>query len=469
MTHVPSSQPPSDAVRGNNPQAEQIGDEARVATRAIAVALALCFVHSGAIAASPETLACESLDPARRFDLLGTPQREIPDLGNAVANRIDAQLARGACRATADAGVDALLAAAARDPVANYLDARRDLLDGRREVAERKLQAVLVRRPGFAPAQVLLAQALLEREQRAQARILLETAQAAAPGGLRAAFLRLRLDALEKPKGPGVGQLSRLLRDPGLTPELRELAGDTLLYARALDFGEKEAALREMLRFDSQTPIWNKRLKLGRFLAEDATKSAAARDVLQLVLDASVPASAKADARVLIAETWLLDAAAIDPRPSTGNASEVANAKTAMGGNLLPVAKRIRQWHTLAPLEPFVAGIVDPDVRDGAGQTALCRATHALDAAAVAAALDAGAAVDGDCAGATGLAYVVRAGPGDFPRKRAVVAVLLAHGADPDPRLYRGASYTARSFCADNFPDCQRELLPLLDAAKASH
>ncbi len=441
---------------------------ARSAPAAIALALLLLAVDARAATNATPAPSCESLDPARRVEFLGTPRREVPDLGSAATSRLDAQLARGACRATANAGVDALLAANADDPVASYLDARRDLLDARREVAERKLQAVLSRNAGFAPAQVLLAQALLEREQRSQARALLDAADAAAPGDLRAAFLRLRLDALDAPKGPGVGQLSQVLRDPGMTPELREMAGETLLYARALEFGEKEAALREALRFESQTPLWSKRLKLGRFLAEDANKPAAAREVLQQVLDSAAPAPAKDDARVLVAETWLLDAAALDPRPGARNASQVANARAAVGGNLLPVAKRIGQWHNLAQLEPFVAGVADPDVRDGAGQTALCRATHALDAIAVAAALVAGAAVDGDCAGATALAYVVRAGPGDWARKRAVVQVLLAHHANPDPGLYPGASYTARSFCADNFPDCQRELLPLLDAARAA-
>ena len=441
---------------------------ARFAPVAIAIVVLFHPADSRAAAAIEAAPSCAALDPARGVDLLGVPRREVPELGTASANHLDAQLARGACRATANAGVDALLAVNPDDPVANYLDARRDLLDGRREVAERKLQAVLARRPAFAPAQVLMAQALLEREQRTQARHVLDAAGPSATGDLRGAFLRLRLDALDAPKGPGVGQLSRLLRDPAMTPELREMAGETLLYARALEFGEKEAALREMLRFESQTPLWSKRLKLGRFLAEDANKPAAARDALQQVLDSAAPATAKDDARVLVAETWLLDAAAIDPQPGVRNASQVAKGKAAVGGNLLPVAKRIRQWHNLAQLEPFVAGVADPDVRDRAGLTALCRATHVLDAAAVAVALEAGAAVDGDCAGATALAYVVRAGPGDFARKRAVVQVLLAHGADPEPKLYPGASYTARSFCADNFPDCQRELLPLLDAARAS-
>jgi hypothetical protein len=436
----------------------------RSATLAIALALLVCCPKTQASVAMPSN--CGALDPARQVDFLGSPRREAATLGNAGAERLDAQLARGACRAAANAGVDALLGADPDDPVANYLDARRDLLDGRREVAERKLQAVLVRRPGFAAAQVLLAQALLEREQRSQARTLLRSAQASAPGDLRAAFLRLRLDALDAPKGPLLDQVSRALRDPALSPELRELAGETLLYARALEFDQKEAALREMLRFDSQTPGWNKRLKLGRFLAEDAMKTAPAREVLAQVLAGDAPATARDDARVLVAETWLLDAAAIDPQPGPRNAAQVAEAKAAVRGDMLPVAKRVRQWHNLARLEPFVTGTSDPDLRDAQSRTALCRATQALDAAAVSAALDAGAAVDGECAGATALAYLVRAGPGEFARKRAVLQVLLAHGADPDPKLYPGASYTARSFCADNFPDCQRELLPLLDAAR---
>ncbi len=434
-----------------------------------ALAIALVFALPASAFAATANSDCGALGPARQVSLLGTPLRESPQLGSPAANRIDAQLGRGACRSAANAGLDALLAAGPDDPVSNTLDAHRDLLDGHRELAERKLRAALARRPDFAPAQVLLAQALLDREQRSQARRLLDAADASAPGDLRTAFLRLRLDTMDAPKGDGVGKLTRVLRDDGMTPELREIAGDTLLVARALEFGEKEAALREALTFDSQTPQWGKRLKLGRFLAEDSGKAAAAREVLQQVLDSDAPSAAHDDARVLLAETWLLDAVAIDPQPTQRNATQVARAREVMGGNMLPLAKRIGEWHNLVPLRPFVAGIKDPDARDGQGLTALCRATHAMDAAGVRSALDAGAAVDGQCAGASSLAYVVRAGPGDFARKREVVEVLLAHGADPDPRLYPGASYTARSFCADNFPECQRELLPLLDRAMAAH
>ncbi len=433
-----------------------------------ALGIALVFALPVSAFAATANSDCAALGPARQVSLLGTPLRESPELGSPAANRAEAQLGRGACRSAANAEIEALLAAGPDDPVANTLDAHRDLLDGRRELAERKLRAALSRRPDFAPAHVLLAQAMLDREQRSEARRLLDAADATAPGDLRTAFLRLRLDTMDAPKGEGVGKVTRVLRDHGMTPELREMASETLLVARAQEFGEKEAALREALTFDSQTPLWSKRLKLGRFLAEDSGKPAPAREVLQQVLDSEAPAAANDDARVLLAETWLLDAAAIDPQPTQRNAAEVARAREAMGGHMLPLAKRIRQWHNLVPLRPFVAGIEDPDVRDDKGLTALCRATHAMDAAAVGAALDAGAAVDGQCAGATSLAFVVRAGPGDFVRKRAVVEVLLAHGADPDPTLYPGASYTARSFCADNFPECQRELLPLLDRAMAA-
>jgi hypothetical protein len=406
---------------------------------------------------------CAALGPARQASLLGISLRETPDLGDAEANRIAAQLGHGACRAAADVALDALLAAAPDAPATRYLDAHRDLLSGRNDVATRKLSALLAAHPGHRPAKVLLAQALLETEQRDEARVHL------ADGGddLRAAFLRLRLDALDTPKGEGGAKLDRILRDPAMLPELRESAANTVLYLTALDHARKEAALRELLRFESQTALWRKQVNLGRFLAEDQGKPAAAREALQPVLASAAPDEAKRDARVLIAESHLLDAVAIDRAPSERNAQHVALAKSAAGADMLALAQRIRSFHSLTPLRPFVADVSDPDVRDADGRTALCRAAQALDTAAVGAALDAGAAVDGECGGATALAFVVRAGPGDFARKRAVVEVLLARGAEPDPKLYPGATYTARRFCGDNFPDCERELLPLLDAAAA--
>jgi hypothetical protein len=423
---------------------------------------------SGASAGTdpPRAADCTSAGPAS-VTIAGA---RVPAqaLASATARRLDAQLGRSACRAGADAAIDALL----RDTPggagdAAYLDAHRDLLDGRRGDAERTLRALLATEPGAVPATILLAQALLDRERRDEARGLLD---GLAPGvaDARAAVLRLRLAALDAPKGEGPARLGQVLRDAEVPPELREMAGTTLLYATALDVGQKEAALRELLRFDSPMPPWRKHLALGRFLAEDAGKPALARAGLQAVLDGDAPASGKEEARVLLAETWLLDAAAIAPGPTAANAEAVARAGAVLGGNLLPLATRVRQFHDLSALMPFVEGVRDPEARDAQHATALCRATQALDAAAVQAALDAGAAVDGECAGATPLAFVVRAGPADFARKRAVAERLLARGADPDAPMYPGSRQTARAFCGEDVPGCARELLPLLERAQAA-
>jgi hypothetical protein len=424
---------------------------------------ALCVVATPS-AAAPAT-ACDALDPARSLQFNAGQWREQTGYADPADARIAAQLARGACRATADAALGAMLARSPESAASLALDARRDLLDGDRSVAERKLRAALARDPGFAPAKVLLAEALLGREQRVEAAALLAEADAASPHDLRNAVLRLRLDALEHPHGPGPALLVRLVRDEAMPPDLRDMAQATVLYATALDVGQKEAVLREALRFDAPTPLWRRQFALGRFLAEDAHKPAAAREPLQAVLEGAAPASGKAEARVLLAETWLHEAAAIAPTPVAANAAQVGRARVAAGTDLPALAARVRGLNDLAALVPFVADIHDPDARDAQHLTALCRATQALDAARVQVALDAGAAVDGECAGATPLAFVVRAGPGDFARKRAVATLLLARGAAPDPPLYPGSSYTARSFCADHFPDCERELLPLLDAA----
>jgi hypothetical protein len=433
---------------------------------ALPVAACLLAASPRAHAAEAATSsACARLDPARSVRLDGADLHEQSGYPDAADARVAAQFARGSCRVAADAALASRLATAPDEAATLTLDARRDLLDGDRAVAERKLRAALARAPGFAPAKALLAEALLGSEQRVEASALLADASASAPPDLRAAVLRLRLDALEQPHGAGPAKLVRLVRDEAMPPDLREMAQATVLYATALDVAQKEQVLREALRFDAPTPLWQRQLALGRFLAEDAHKAAPAREVLQAVLDGNAPAGGQAEARVLLAETWLHEAAAIAPQPGPENAAQVARARAAAGRDLPALATRVRGLHDLASLVPFVADIHDPDARDAQHLTALCRATQALDAARVQAALDAGAAVDGECAGATALAFVVRAGPGDFARKRAVASLLLARGAAPDPPLYPGSSYTARSFCADHFPECERELLPLLDAA----
>jgi hypothetical protein len=419
--------------------------------------------HANATPARPQpSLDCATLDPNPGLELAGARLRLAPDLHERDARLIDVQFGHGECRQAAEAGLARLRAQRPGDPALEYLEARARVLGGQGEAAEPGLRRLLAAHPQLGSARVLLASLLLDKEQRVEAGKLLAQAIAASPEDFRAAFQLLRLRALEAPKGDGVGQLFQVLRDRRLPPETREIAQVSLLYITALDFAQKEAALREALTFQSQTSLPAKANNLARLLAEESDNYAAAREVLQGVLAKPASPPERDYARLLMAETWLFEAANLDPQPSVRNAALVAKAKAQMAGDLLPLAKRINRWHALAPLRPFVTNVADPDARDGAGLSALCRAAQALDAGAVRASLAAGAKVDGECAGATALAYVVRAGPGDFPRKRAVLQVLLEQGAFPDPPLYAGSSYTAMSFCADNFPECQRELLPLL-------
>ena len=438
---------------------------------AVVAALALTSAwHGPAFAQDAPAMpaACTAIQPDRTMTFFGKPVTDTPALHRADARRINAQLGEGECMAIARESLAALLAERPDDVELNFLDARADALDGQREVAERKLQALLQTNPGMSPARTLQASLLLDREQRAQARAMLDAASAAQPGDLRAAFQLLRVKALDEPKGKGVGELFQVLRDDSLPSDLRETAQSTLLYITALDQGQKEAALRESLRFSSQTPRWDKANALARSLAEESGKTEEARKVLQTVLDEpSQPASPQSLARVLMAETWLLDAAKIDPAPTARNADLVAKASAQVGGNLVPLAGRIRKYHDLSALRPFVAGVKDADERGSDNLTALCRATQLLDVERVRQALEAGAAADGDCAGSTPLAFLVRQGTGFFDRKMPILSSLLDAGAAPDPRLYPGSSYTAMSFCAEALPGCQTTLLPMLtDAAQ---
>lgn len=430
----------------------------------IALCLLACAWQPSALAQA-DSAACSQLQPDAAVTFFGRKAIDTPSLKSAQARRINAQMGRGECLEAARASLGGLLAENPEDAELTYLDARSDALEGEGDVAERKLRALLEAQPGMHAARVLQASLLLDREQRVQARAILGEALASQPDDLRAAFQLLRVRALDEPKGKGVGELFQVLRDESLPPDLRETAQVTLLYITALDLSQKEAALREALRFESQTPRWDKANNLGRLLAEESGKTQEARTQLQSVLaDSSASTEAQSLARLLMAETWLLDAAKIDPAPSARNADLMTKATAQVDGNLVPLAGRIRKYHDLSALRPFVAGVKDADERGTDGLTGLCRATQLLDVERVRGALAAGAAVDGECSGSTALAFVVRQGPGFYERKRPILQALLEAGAAPNPKLYPGSSYTAMTFCAEALPGCQDALLPMLNA-----
>ena len=407
--------------------------------------------------------SCVSADPDRSLRLLDRELRDTPALTAAPLRKLNAQLSRGECFSAASTAVDALLIGGDESPGAYYLEARVDALAGRRNVAERKADAALGRAPGYAPLLVLKASLLLDREQRAPARELLAQADAAQPGDLRSAFQRMRVDALDAPKGDGARQLFKVLRDTSMPPDIRDVAMQTLLYLTALDIDKKQDAVREGLRFESQTSRADKLNTLARLLAEESGKTEAARKLLQQVLDdKQVGQQSQHMAEVLMAETWLLDAARIDPMPSARNAELVAKARAAANDDMVPLAGRIRGLHDLSALLPFVADVHDANERGPDGLTLVCRGAQLLDESKIRRALEAGAEVDSECSGSTALAYVVRQGPGFFSIKRDILALLLAAGANPDPKLYPGSSYTAMSFCAESLPGCAEALLPTL-------
>ena len=413
--------------------------------------------------------SCRAVDPDARVRFLGRGLRDATGLAAADARRRHAGLARGDCAELAASDIGQRIAGNPDDLEMAFLEARTDALAGRRPVAERRVDALLERSPQLQPAQVLKATLLLDREQRAEARGWIARAVAANPDDLRAAFLQLRADALDAPKGDGAGKLAKVMKDANMPPDLREEAQATLLYLTALDIDRKESALREGLKFESQTPRWTKAIALARLLAEEAGKPAQAREVAQGVIDdEAAPADAHHEARVLVAEAWLLDAAKIDPTPTARNAEQVANAKAAVDGDMVPVAGRVRRYHDLAALMPFVADVEDPEARGPDGLTLLCRGAQLLEPTKVRRALESGAAVDGECSGSTALAYVVRQGPGFWSPKTDILTLLLAAGADPDPKLYPGSSFTAISFCAESLPGCPDALLPLLKDAAAA-
>jgi hypothetical protein len=92
-----------------------------------------------------------------------------------------------------------------------------------------------------------------------------------------------------------------------------------------------------------------------------------------------------------------LEAAKIAPQPTAANATLTRQAKEALGGDLMPVARRAAGRPMLAPILPFLKGSMDVRQADENGYTLICQASMAINPAMVKAQLAEGADPNGKC------------------------------------------------------------------------
>jgi hypothetical protein len=164
----------------------------------------------------------------------------------------------------------------------------------------------------------------------------------------------------------------------------------------------------------------------------------------------------------LLAEAYLLEAAVAAPGPGSANASLVAKARDALGGNLAPVAMHIASIPDLERLIPFIRGFVDPQAVNEYGSSALCAAVRAFNPPMVKEALLEHADPNSNCNG-SGTDTVLRtilltATQKHVTERQEMVRELLSRGARVEGMA---------DSCKPGDGDCAVVLLPILKEFEA--
>jgi len=428
------------------------------AMKLVFLALSVIPIAARAQMLSPEQ-ACLSVKGPAPAKVGERTLREAPDLASDELRNINATMNQRGCFQVAAAQLEAYEAAHPDDFTASFVKARLVWRAGSLADAVRLLEPVVREHPDFASGHVLLGAMATDQGKLDEARNHYDAAAKNSPDDLWMHVGRLRIAAQLAPTVQVGTQLVEIARSPAVPGFAREQSAMTVIEMRNASLADREAAFRLVLDFESATPWVMKATNLGRFLIRDAGRMAEGRAVLVSVLEKSN----YDEARLVLAESWLLEAAAIDALPSAKNAEQVEKAKQVLGGDLSALAPRVSVWPNLRALRPFVYAtkLADPDARDENGRTAACNAAVFGDADALARALAAGGNPDVECGESTAVRFVALNTSEDWALKRQLLQMLLDKGASPDPVVYGTTGLLA--FCREEMPVCKKELLPLLE------
>ena len=161
--------------------------------------------------------------------------------------------------------------------------------------------------------------------------------------------------------------------------------------------------------------------------------------------------------RVLLAEAYLMEAAAIAPKPDKRNFHLVAKANEIIGDDYLELVNRVAGTPQAATLHPFLRTTVRQDEKDKWGRTPVCNALDQLDAKSVRAYLEDGADPRGDCNGGSLMNRLTYMADGRRAADvQAIAKALLDFGATATPAMIEACKWN------ENSPYCSRDLMPTL-------
>jgi hypothetical protein len=285
--------------------------------------------------------------------------------------------------------------------------------------------------PDFSSMKVLLASMHIDDQKLGEATKLLDEVQQAHPDDLWLYMDRLRIEASLVPTPATVTTLSAVIADAKFPPSARAQAARTAKYEmNGLSNAQRDAIFEQSMA----TGAVNNDCALVN-QAEDVIElrgdAAAGARLIEKHLRTSGACLATPDVRAVLAEAYLLEAAKIAPKPTPANATLTRQAKEAVNGDLMGVARRAAARPFLAPILPFLKGSMDVRDADENGYTLICQASMAINPAMVKAQLAEGADPNGQCGinGSLVKSLLLRATSGQIPEHQLILRSLLERGA----------------------------------------
>lgn len=382
--------------------------------------------------------------------LVETPDIMAPDL------RLANSLLSHRCRAAAIQLLEKYTKATPTDYRVTFLQARLAWTAGDTDQTQEILTATLREHPDFASAQVLQASLLIEQGQLDKADPLLDSLSLHSPTDLWVFMDGLQLEALRSPSQALRETLLEIDKNPGFPPSAREAASRVGRHL-ATTRDQFEAYYWADLDYESATPTACKIHNLAFLLSEDGGRFEQARALLESPKGRAADCMGTEGNRVLLAQTYLMEAARISAVPSAANAALVSKAHEILGGDWSGLARHIIGRPQFGVLQPFIASGMAPDEVDQGSHTQICNAVMQSNAPAVQAQLDLGADPNGQCEGYSLIGLIVMStGREASVARQAVVRLLRGAGAKVTPLDIERCSNP------DNGRGCARDLLPLL-------
>jgi hypothetical protein len=403
-----------------------------------------------------DRMRCEQLTAGIPVVFHGRTLTEGPDITDPDLRRANSLLSAG-CRDEALNLAKAFMATHSPDFHIAFLLARLAWTVGDTYDTDQVVNAVLREHPDFVSAQVLQASRLIEQRRLEEAATLLNSLSLRSPTDLWVYMDGLQLEARRAPSATLRDTLLEINRSAAFPPSAREVASHVGREMPNLSRDQFEAFYWADLDYESATPIACKIHSLAFLLSEDGGRYAQARDLLLSPKAQAGDCEGPTTNGVLLAQTYLMEAAHINAVPTAANASLVAKAHEILGDDWPELAHYVIGRPQFAVLEPFIAGAIAPDTKDQYGSTQICNAVALSDVAAVQTQLRAGADPNGNCEGFSLIGFIIINGGESHIEERQTILRLLRAA---------GGKVTAENvaICRDpaNGSACEHHLLSIL-------